>query len=63
MALAVPVLLPVQLLEALPDRERLLLTEALAPAERDAVGLPLTVLLLLRVLEGVGTDVPVPELL
>ena len=63
MALAVPVLLPVQLLEALPDRERLLLTEALAPADSDAVGLLLTVLLPLRVLEGVAPAVPVLLLL
>jgi hypothetical protein len=41
----------------------LLLTEAEAPAEREAVGLPLTVQLELRVLEGVGSAVPVLLLL
>ena len=35
--------------------------EALAPAEREGVLLPLTVLLLLTVEEGVGAAVPVPD--
>ena len=56
-----PLLVP--LLVALEEREMLLLTEAEAPAEREAVGLPLTVQLELRVLEGVGSAVQVLLLL
>ncbi len=59
--------MPVLLLDPLPvaleDREVLLLTEALAPGDRVAVGLLLSVELELRVEEGVGSAVPVPELL
>ena len=58
-----PVLLLLPLLVALPERDLLLLTEALAPGEREAVGLPLSVLLPLRVLDGVGAAVPVLLLL
>ncbi len=57
----VPLLLP--LLVALPERDTLLLTEALAPGDREAVGLPLSVLLPLCVLEGVAPAVPVLLLL
>ena len=57
--LSVPLLLPEALPVLLLDAELL----GLAPAERELVGLELTVELLLRVEEGVGPAVPVPELL
>ena len=47
----------------LPERDLVLLEEALAPGDREAVGLPLTEELKLRVVEGVGAAVPVPLLL
>jgi hypothetical protein len=43
---------------ALPEREIVLDAEALAPRDREAVALELTVELLLRVLEGVACAVP-----
>ena len=63
MALAVPVPLLDPVLVTLGEREALLLTEALAPGDREAVGLLLSVELELRVLEGVAAADPVPELL
>ena len=62
-ALAVPEPLLLPLLVALEERAMLLLTEALAPGDREAVALPLTVELALCVLLGVGAAVPVAELL
>ena len=44
----------------LPERDRVLLAEALAPGDREAVALELTVELLLTVLEGVACAVPLP---
>ena len=60
--LGVPVAvgLPVAAGVELPEREAVLVVEALAPGDRLAVALPLTVDLALCVLEGVGTGVPVP---
>ena len=58
-----PVALPELLLVALEEKDTLLLTEALEPPDSDAVGLLLTVLLPLRVVEGVGAAVPVLLLL
>ena len=46
--------------EELLLREMLPLLEALAPTVREEVALPLTVELLLRVLEGVASAVPLP---
>jgi len=57
--LGVLLLLPEALV--VPLLEALLL--GLAPSEREAVALPLTVLEALRVLEGVAAALPVPELL
>ena len=56
-----PLLVPLQV--ALEEKDRLLLTDALAPGDSDEVGLLLTVELMLRVLEGVDAAEPVPELL
>ena len=60
--LGVPVAeeLPVAAGVELPEREAVLVVEALAPGDRLAVALPLTVELALRVLEGVSAGVPVP---
>ena len=58
-----PVALPELLLVGQEEKDTLLLTEALEPPDSDAVGLLLTVLLPLRVVEGVGAAVPVLLLL
>ena len=44
----------------LPERDTVLLAEALAPGDREAVALPLTVELLLSVLEGVACALLLP---